>query len=111
MAKSPSRQVGQILRFYSGASLRSCHLARVCLPQAAWFIELTFNIKIPHGANLEIGLIGSFRGRTQIWGCERAVARSHPQIWDSTTIIPREPDEIMLKYIHEGKRNHTCSNS
>jgi len=26
----------------------------------------------------------------QIWGCERANARSHPQIWEFTTEIPKE---------------------
>ena len=27
----------------------------------------------------------------QIWGCERAFAGSHPQIWEFTTEIPKEP--------------------
>ena len=27
----------------------------------------------------------------QIWGCERANARSHPQIWEFTTEIPKGP--------------------
>jgi hypothetical protein len=32
----------------------------------------------------------------QIWGCERAVARSHPQIWGSTTVIPKDPLTALL---------------
>jgi len=31
------------------------------------------------------------REEVQIWGCERAAARSHPQIWVLTTEIPEEP--------------------
>ena len=28
---------------------------------------------------------------SHIWGCERAYARSHPQIWGLSTAIPIEP--------------------
>ena len=36
------------------------------------------------------------RERGRIWGCERAYARSHPQIRVSITEIPREPEKILL---------------
>jgi hypothetical protein len=38
-----------------------------------------------------IGSMGIALEGHQIWGCERANARSHPQIWEFTTEIPKEP--------------------
>ena len=37
------------------------------------------------------GSLGNSVGKPQIWGCERAPARSHPQIWGTATVIPKEP--------------------
>src|SRR5919108_1266435 len=39
------------------------------------------------------GFSSTCREKVQIWGCERAYARSHPQIWVSITENPREPME------------------
>ena len=36
-------------------------------------------------------VFGKFWKDIQIWGCERASARSHPQIWGTTPGIPEEP--------------------
>jgi hypothetical protein len=46
---------------------------------------------------VHLGVIGSFRRRSQIWVCERAKARSHTQIWGFITVIPREPHLESLK--------------
>jgi hypothetical protein len=36
----------------------------------------------------------------QIWGCERATARSHPQIWYILTVNPKETlGSLMLRAI------------
>src|SRR4030065_1550741 len=45
----------------------------------------------PAALELYQGLSGIRREVGQIWGCERAYARSHPQIWGSTPAIPRDP--------------------
>jgi hypothetical protein len=39
----------------------------------------------------KVRVIGISRERGQIWGCKRANARFHPQIWVSPTVIPIDP--------------------
>jgi hypothetical protein len=41
---------------------------------------------------IDLWLNGNRRGDIQVRGCERAVARSHPQTWDFLTVDPGESD-------------------
>jgi hypothetical protein len=60
-----------------------------------WTVHLMLSVYFTSfGPGLPAGHFGSL-GITvvvpQIWGCQRAYARSHPQIWDYITEIPKDP--------------------
>jgi len=45
----------------------------------------------PYFYRAYFGLFRNLSEKVQILGCERAAARLHPKIWDTATLIPREP--------------------